>query len=149
MKPGVDFTGITTPFYCNDGKDKFLLHKRSVNCRDEHGAWDPGSGRLGFGETPEESVIREVQEEYGCSGKIQKHLPIHSLAREWKGKQTHWLVIPFLILVNPTEAKINEPDKMNEIGWFTLDNLPKPLHTGAQHFLANYRKYLAEIEKLK
>ena len=37
MKPGVDYIGITTPFYCNDSNGLFLLHKRSKNCRDEHG----------------------------------------------------------------------------------------------------------------
>ena len=61
MKPGVDYIGITTPFYCNDGNGLFLLHKRSKNCRDEHGRWDPGSGQLNFGCTPEKNVLREAK----------------------------------------------------------------------------------------
>lgn len=27
MEPGVDYIGISTPFYCNDGHGLFLLHK--------------------------------------------------------------------------------------------------------------------------
>lgn len=145
MKVGVDFTGIVTPFYCNDSKGKLLLHKRSINCRDEHGAWDPGGGRLEFGQTPEESVLREVREEYGCKGIIQDILLTHTLIREWKGKQTHWLIIPFFVKVNPSEAKINEPDKIDEIGWFTLDNLPQPLHTGFQHTFSRNKKHFVRI----
>ncbi|HEY4495194.1 MAG TPA: hypothetical protein VI998_04000 [Patescibacteria group bacterium] len=31
MKLGIDYIGISTPFYCNDGQGCFLLHKRSKN----------------------------------------------------------------------------------------------------------------------
>ena len=148
MKPGIDFIGVCTPFYCNNGKGKFLLHKRSINCRDEHGRWDTGSGRLGFYQTPEESVLREVREEYGCVGKIQRRLPPQSIIRVWEGQRTHWLAIPFFILVNPLEAKINEPDKIDEIGWFTINKLPKPLHTGLQQTMAKHKESFVEIARL-
>ena len=57
MKPGIDYIGISTPFYCHNGKGFFLLHKRNQNCRDEHGAWDTGSGKLEFGLTPKENAL--------------------------------------------------------------------------------------------
>ena len=138
MRPGLHYVGVTTPFYCNDGKGNFLFHKRSVQCRDEHGSWDPGGGKLEFGQTPEENVLREVMEEYGCAGKIQEQIPAHSVIREWEGKKTHWIAMPFFIEVNREEVKNNEPDKIDEIGWFTLTNLPDPLHTGFQHALKEY-----------
>jgi len=116
------------------------LHKRSKNCRDEHGNWDPGSGRLGFSEDVETSVLREVREEYGCEGKILEQFPAHSIHRQHEGQQTHWLAIPFVIQVNPVEARNNEPDKIDEIGWFTLDALPQPLHTGFLQTLSKYEK---------
>ncbi len=62
MDIGIDYVGISTPFYCNDGKGHFLLHKRSVNTRDKHGRWDPGSGKLEFGMQLEENVLKEVAE---------------------------------------------------------------------------------------
>ena len=149
MKPGVDYTGITTSFHCNDGKGKFLFHKRSINCRDEHGTWDCGAGRLGFGETPEKSVLREVQEEYGCQGKIQKRLSMYSLHREWEGQPTHWLTIPFFILVDPKEVKINEPEHIDAVDWFTLNDLPQPLHTGFQQTYKKYQKYFEAVARYK
>jgi hypothetical protein len=49
MNPGIDYVGITTVFFCHDGKGNFLFHKRSNKCRDEHGRWDLGSGKLEHG----------------------------------------------------------------------------------------------------
>ena len=141
MKPGIDYVGVSTPFYCNDGKGNFLFHKRSKNCRDEQGRWDPGSGQLEFGITLEENVLKEVAEEYGCTGIIQERLPAHDIFREHNGIKTHWVAIPFFIQVSPEEVKNNEPEKIDEIGWFTLDNLPEPLHTGFQFTLTKFPEF--------
>jgi 8-oxo-dGTP pyrophosphatase MutT (NUDIX family) len=70
MNIGVDFIGITTPFYCHDGNGNILMHKRSSNCRDEQGRWDAGSGKLEQSLSLEENVLQEVLEEYGCKGEI-------------------------------------------------------------------------------
>lgn len=130
MNPGIDYVGITTVFFCHDGKGNFLFHKRSNKCRDEHGRWDLGSGKLEHGLTLRENVLKEVLEEYGCEGVIQEELPPLDIFREHNGNKTHWLAVPFFILVNPNEAKNNEPDKMEEIGWFKLGEFPAPLHQG-------------------
>lgn len=139
MQIGKDFVGIATPFYCNDGKGNFLLHKRSKNCRDENGNWDFGSGKLDFGVSLEENVLREIEEEYGCKGEIQERLPAHDIFREHDGVKTHWIAVPFFVKIDPKEAKNNEPEKIDEIGWFTLDELPKPLHTGFQFTFSKFR----------
>lgn len=146
MKPGIDYIGIATSFYCNDGKGNFLFHKRSDKCRDEQGRWDTGSGQLDFGLTPEENVLKEVFEEYGCKGEIQEQLPAHSILREQNGEKTHWLAIPFFVKVNPLEIKNNEPDKIDEIGWFTLNSLPEPLHTGFNFTFNKYREYFLKYK---
>lgn len=146
MKIGVDYVGITTPFYCNDGQGNFLLHRRSKNCRDEQEKWDPGSGELDFGMSLEENVLREIAEEYGCQGEIQERLPAHNIFREHNGIKTHWVAVPFFVKINPKEVKNNEPNKIDEIGWFRLDSLPKPLHTGFQFTLAQFREH---FEKYK
>lgn len=147
MKAGIDYIGITTPFYCNDGKGKFLLNKRSIHCRDEQGTWDPGGGQLEFGETLEQSVLREVREEYRCASTIQEALPPHSILRVHNGQNTHWLAIPFFILVDPSKVKNNVPEKIDEIGWFPLDALPKPLHTGFAYSLKIFGRYFEKYKR--
>lgn len=144
MKAGIDYIGISTPFYCNDGKRNFLFHKRSNNCRDEQGKWDPGAGQLEFGLTPEQNVLKEVQEEYGCRGIIQNRLPAHSIFRMHNHQKTHWIAIPFFIYVNPKKVRISDPDKIEKIEWCTLDNLPHPLHSGFSFTLKHFKQYFGE-----
>ena len=138
LRPGIDYIGVTTPFYCNDGNGNFLLHKRSEAARDEKGRWDFGSGQLDLGEEVESGVLREVKEEWGVEGVIQEQLPAHSLLRNSEGVETHWLAVPFFIKVDLDEAKIMEPYKFSEMGVFTLDHLPTPLHTGVQITMGRY-----------
>lgn len=134
-KPGIDYIGITTPFYCVDGRGHLLMHKRSMNCRDEKGRWDTGAGQLDFGEDVEHGVLREVKEEYGCSGKILAQVPPHSVIRVQDRVKTHWLAIPHIVLVDPQKVKNNEPHKIEELGWFSLDNLPSPMHTALRRYI--------------
>lgn len=146
MKPGIDFIGVSVPFYCHDGKGNFLLHMRSDKCRDEKGHWDFGGGRVEFGETLDEAVMREIKEEYGVEGIIEEQLPAHSLLRTEDGVKTHWLIVTHIVKVNRVDVVNNDPEKISEMGWFRLDNLPTPLHTGARYTLekykANFKKYI-------
>ena len=140
MKPGFEYIGITTPFYCHDGNGNILMHKRTAQCRDEHFRWDPGSGKLEHNLSLEENVLQEVFEEYGCKGKIEGQLPAHDIFRKQNGQMTHWLAVPFFVKVNPKKVKNNEPHKMSELGWFKLSKLPKPLHSGFQYTFKKYKK---------
>lgn len=143
MKIGVDYIGVTTPFYCNDGYGNFLFNKRGKNCRDEVGRWDPGGGKLEFGVSLETNVLDEVMEEYGCRGTIQEQLPPQDIFRTIDGVTTHWVAVPFFVLVQKNEVKNNEPHKFDEIDWFRLDKLPTPLHSG---FEKTFRKYKRQFE---
>ena len=64
MIKGVDYPGVTVVFLCHDGKGNYLLGKRSKNCRDEQGRWDSGGGGLDLGSSVEETLKREIKEEY-------------------------------------------------------------------------------------
>ncbi len=142
MLPGGDYIAVTVPFFCNDGKGDFVLHKRSRKCRDEKGCWDLGSGGLEFGETLEKAVLREVKEEYGAAGRIQEQLPAYSLIRRQGRDKTHWLVVPFMVGAGVRRAMMMEPEKATDIGVFRLGSFPRPLHTGARAALSRYKAYL-------
>jgi len=129
MQAGFDYVGITTIFYCHDGNGNFLLQKRSSKTRDEQGRWECGAGQLEFGLSPQENVLKKVEEEFGCKGEIDEELPPRSMIREHEGKKTHWIGFPFVVKVNRDEVKNNEPDKIDEIGWFKFGQFPEPLHS--------------------
>ena len=140
MRPGFDYIGVTTAFYCHDGEGRFLLHRRGPKARDERGKWDFGAGEMEFGETPVEAVMREVREEYGCQGWIDEMLPPHSVIREIEGEKIHWLAIPFIVRVNPKSVKIVDTSKIDDWGWYQIKFLPSPLHPGPQITLDRHRE---------
>lgn len=129
LQKGVDFIGVTCVFLCHDGRGNFLMHKRSKNCRDEVGRWDTGSGSMEFGETPEVAVRREIFEEYGVKAKKVQFYGIRNALRQNGEQKTHWIALLYTALVDPKKVKIGEPDKMDELGWFQLDRLPRPAHS--------------------
>ena len=112
------------------------MHKRSKNCRDEHGRWDNGGGAHEFGDTIEQTIKREIKEEYGANASHLQFIKAYDAHRQLDdGTPTHWLAVLYAAKVDPKKAKNNEPHKIDEIGWFTLDNLPSPLHSQALHTL--------------
>ncbi|MCA9356647.1 NUDIX hydrolase [Candidatus Nomurabacteria bacterium] len=129
MKKGIDYIGVSVAFRCHDGKGNYVMHRRNVNCRDEHGCWDFGGGGLKFGETIADGLSREVKEEYGADIVSLESLGHREVFREHDGVSTHWISFAFKVLVDPEQVVNNEPDKHDEIGWFTADSLPTPLHS--------------------
>lgn len=145
MLAGIDYVGISLGFICHDGQGNILMHKRSKNTRDQHGHWDWGGGKMELGETIEEGLLRELQEEYGVDGKIEHVLP----PVDWvsKGKITaHWVVLLHIVKVDRDKVINNEPRSIEELGWFDFDNLPDPLHEGNKYDLELHgeeiRKYI-------
>ena len=134
---GIDFIGISCAFVCHDGKGHVLLHKRSKNCRDEQGRWDNGGGGSHeFGATIEETIRREIKEEYGADAFNLQFLKVYDLHRKLDdGTPTHWVAALYAAQVDPAQAKNNEPYKIDDIGWFTYDKLPKPMHSAADKSL--------------
>ena len=142
MQKGIDFTGVSVVFFCHDGKGNFLLSKRGRNARDEHGTWDPGGGALEFGEDVIGTLKKEIMEEYCADVLTHEFLGFRDVHREFDGKKTHWLALDFKVLVDSSKTRNGEPHKMDEIGWFRLDNLPEPPHSQFPKFLELYRDKL-------
>ena len=142
MEPGVDYIGVTVVFLCHDGKGNILLNKRSKNCRDEQGRWDPGGGGVEFGTPVIDTLKKEIKEEYCTDVLDYEFLGYRDVHRTNNGKPTHWIGLDFKVLVDRSKVEIGEPEKLDEIGWFTLDNLPKPMHSQWPEFFRWYKDKL-------
>ncbi len=142
---GISFTGITTVFFCHDGKGKLFLTKRSKNTRDEHGRWDPGGGGLKHGQSVEDNMRRELKEEYNVEPLTSEFIGYFDAFRSTpEGEPTHWLAMCFSVKVDPAKININEPEMVDDHGWFNLDELPEPLHSQFENFINKHGAKLAE-----
>ena len=142
MKKGEDYTGITVVYFCYDGKGNVLLSKRGKNSRDEQGTWDPGGGGVEFGDTIEHTLRKELVEEYCTDVLGYEFLGYRDVHREHNGKKTHWIALDFKVLIDREKVKNGEPHKLDAVEWFTLDNLPSPLHSQFPNFLKLYKDKL-------
>lgn len=141
-KKGIDYTGITIVYFCHDGKGNFVMAQRSSQARDEQGRWDVGAGGLEFDDTIENTLKKEIKEEY-CTDVLDfEFLGYRDVHREHEGKKTHWVTFDFKVLVEPSLVRIGEPHKFDNIGWFTLENLPNPIHSQLSNFLNLYKHKL-------
>lgn len=126
---GIDHIGVTVCFVVHDGAGNILLQKRSQKCRDEKGRWDIGGGALEFGEKLSDAVRREVYEELRTDVLDIKFLFSFEALRDNDGTPTHWIAMSHAVKVDPKKVKNGEPNKIDELGWFTMANLPEPLHS--------------------
>ena len=115
--------------FCHDGAGNILFAKRSKGSRDEIGVWNLCAGAIEFGDTAEETVRKEVNEEFGASVIESEFLGYRDIYRIHKGNTTHWIALDFKVLIDPKQVKNNEPHKHDEVKLFTLENIPNPLHS--------------------
>ncbi len=126
MKKGEDYIGVSAGAMIFNEKGELFLAKRSNNTTNQHGCWETPGGSVNFGETLEAAVKREVMEEYGIAIDLIEQFPAaDELLTEEK---QHWVATTFLAKIKKGQTpKIMEAHKCDEIGWFALDKLPKPL----------------------
>jgi len=116
---------------CLSRGDKILLHKR--NGGHSHGSWAFAGGHLEFGETFEEGVLRELEEE---AGQIQTTTPeLWTVANTIFGDDKHYVVVFMKAQWVYGEAQVMEPSKCQCWDWFAWDNLPDPIMPGIKELI--------------
>ena len=113
--------------------------------KDEQGKWDCSGGTLKFGEQPFDGALRKLKSQYVVEPISHEQLPACSILIDINGQPTHWLAVPFIFQIDRDQVKIGEPEKMVEIGWFSLDILPEPLHPGAAFVLQQHHDYFQKL----
>lgn len=140
MKAGIDYPGVCVVFFCHDGNGNYLFQKRGKGARDQHGTWENGGGGIEHGETIEEALFREVREEYSCDCIAHEYIGVETYLSQEDEGMNHWITHLYLVKIERDKAQIGEPNKIDELAWFTLDNLPTPLHPGTAKDVEKYIK---------
>lgn len=141
-KKGIDSIGVAITCMCHDGAGNYLVAKRSLNARDEQGTWHPLGGSVEFGELVEDTVRREVMEEFSTQVTDIEFLGFRDVHRTLDGRKTHWVVFDYKGMVDRASVKIGEPDMTDEIRWVTIDSIPAPLHSQFPIYLEKYKERL-------
>ncbi len=126
---GIDHIGVGVCSVVHDGKGRILLMKRGPKARDEQGRWDICGGAIEFGESIDEAIRRELQEEL-CAEPLEiDFLAAYDAHRTHNKRATHWVQLLHAVRVDPKKVTIGEPHKIAEIAWFTAGSLPTPRHS--------------------
>ena len=132
LKAGRDYIGVGVgAVILRDKKILLLLRNKSP----ESGCWTIPGGKVEFGETVEEAILREVQEEIGAEGRIIAPLGVTNHILKEEG--VHFVSPRFLISIIG-EPKNMEPASHSEMKWFPIDNLPENVTITTQKALAAF-----------
>jgi 8-oxo-dGTP diphosphatase len=142
VKQGIDYTGIAVVYFCHDGKGNVFMAQRNENARDEEGRWDIGGGAVEFGATLEETMRKEIKEEYCADVLAFEFLGYREVHRVHHGKPTHWIAFDFKVLIDRSQAALGEPHKFQACGWFTVADQPTHVHSQLPTFLEKYKDRL-------
>lgn len=139
MKRGIDYIGVSVGAMIVNDKDEVLLCKRSKHASNERGCWEIPGGAVEFNETLENAIHREMREELGVEIELIEQFPAAS--HIIKNDKQHWVPSTFLVkLKKGNIPKILEPEKCDEIKWFSLDHLPTPLSLITQYDVFYFKK---------
>ena len=117
--------------------DKVLLLKR-INTGYQDGNYSLVAGHLDGAETAKQSIIRESEEEAGIIVKPDDLSVVHVMHRFRPERE----YIDIYLKTDKWKGKIanNEPEKCEELKWFSLDNLPENIIPEVKLALENIRK---------
>lgn len=116
---GIDVIGVGMGALIFNDEGKLLLTKRGHKAKNERGTWEIPGGALEFGETFEQGLKREIKEELDVEIEVVEllHLCDHIIPDEHQ----HWVSPTYICRIVTGTPSILEPEKCEEIGWFTLE----------------------------
>lgn len=106
-------------------KDNQILLGRRQNTTYYDGWYSVPSGHVEVSELPTEAMIREIKEEIGVDVVLEDIEFVHMLYRTAHDETGDRVDFFFVIKKWIGEPKIMEPEKCDDLQWFSLDNLPE------------------------
>ena len=107
----------------NDNNQVYLM--RRYNTGYEDGNYSLPAGHLEWGEQFSGTAYRELREETGIEVNEKKFVsPRHIMSRV-RAEGSHRIDVFYVLNISSnTKPEILEPDKCDDAGWYTIDELP-------------------------
>jgi isopentenyl-diphosphate delta-isomerase len=126
-----------TGLWLTDPDGKILLAQRSFSKKLSPGLWGPAvAGTVEEGETYESNIIKEAEEEIGLIGlkpvigpKIRRSTN-HECFAQW-----------FTVVVDHNYPFKKQDEEVEDVRWFTKDEILKLLEEKPEMFLINFQQY--------
>ena len=119
-------------------KENNILLIRRANTGFFDGNYEAPAGHIDGGEPVRKAAAREALEEVGVSIEPEDLKVVHVMHRYGQKAER----IEFFLVAGKWqgEPENKEPDKCDDIGWFSLDSLPVNMVPKSEHALEQYLK---------
>ena len=85
---------------------------------------------------------REVSEEYSVQPTKVELVSVENVLRDNNGTPTHWIAAVHLVEVDPEQVNNGDPEKIEDLKWFTTNSFPEPLHSAFSNHYSLVKKYI-------
>ncbi|WP_149738191.1 NUDIX domain-containing protein [Rhizobium sp. RU20A] len=134
QRPGSDFPGVGVGMVIQRD-DRILLYRRMRP--PEAGYWNIVGGKVDLMEAARDAAIREAMEETGLVIEDADFLGVTE--QIMTADRQHWVSLLYVATRFSGDARLTEPDKLSDFGWFAPDVLPEPLSAFTRAALALLR----------
>lgn len=136
-----DYQSVGILIVARDTNKFLMLHRVNYPA----GTWSALAGGMEEGEDPIQTVKREIKEEIGLEPSLVKDIRIVGTSHAMG--HPHYVMVGFV----DTEFKVPslKKDENDKYGWFSVNNLPSPLHPGFLKSLEMIKPLLDLRESLK
>jgi len=124
--------------WIKDKDGNILLAQRSFNKKHSPGLWGPAvTGTIEKGETYEENIIKEAEEEIGLTNHKFKIGP--KMRRSGKNE---YFIQWFIVVVDHDYNFVKQDEEVEKIKWLSRDELKDLLSRKPEAFLSNLSEYI-------
>jgi len=135
IDPGVR-TGVTG-IIVRDGK--VLLGLRGDDCQTARNEWAYPGGRMDYGQSPIENLVREIYEETDMEAERDDIEFLTWMNEFFPDDEKHYISLVFFVKKSKGDPVLTEPDKCKEWRWFDPDDLPENTFWACKKNIEKYK----------
>ncbi len=102
-------------------QDKSVLLIRRINSRTFNNLWSNPGGTVKQGESLEDACVRELREELTIDVEIKRRLSDY---KDYRKSKLFGIYTGYLVEIRQGQPRINEPNKIAEMEYWPLGQLP-------------------------